>query len=103
SRDRCASQRQFSLCSNRGHNSIVSFHIDPLTGALDLIGWTPTEGWVPRSFGIDPSGTLMLVGNQSSDTVVPFRISQATGELTPTGAVMTVPVPVSFAFGRATT
>ena len=37
---------------------------------------------------------MMLVGNQSSDTVVPFRISQATGELTPTGAVTTVPVPV---------
>ena len=40
----------------------------------------------------------MLVGNQSSDTVVPFRISQTTGALTPTGAVTRTPVPVSFAF-----
>jgi 6-phosphogluconolactonase len=88
--------------SNRGHNSIVSFHIDQTTGALDLMGWTSTEGWLPRSFGIDPSGAMMLVGNQSSDTVVPFRISRTTGALTPTGAVTRTPVPVSFAFGRTT-
>ena len=41
----------------------------------------------------------MLVGNQNSDTVVPFRISPSTGRLTPTGAVSQAPVPVSFAFG----
>ena len=45
----------------------------------------------------------MLVGNQNSDTVVPFRINQSNGRLHPTGAVTSTPVPVSFAFGRVIT
>jgi 6-phosphogluconolactonase (cycloisomerase 2 family) len=54
---------------------------------------------VPRGFDIDPSGTLMLVGNSVSDTVVPFSIDPSSGALTPTGAVTETPVPVAFAFG----
>ena len=88
--------------SNRGHNSIVGFKIDQTTGKLSLIGWTSTQGSIPRGFNIDPSGRIMLVGNQNSDTVVPFRIKQSSGKLTPTGAVTHTPVPVSFAFGRIT-
>jgi 6-phosphogluconolactonase len=91
---------KFVYGSNRGHNSIVGFRIDQTTGKLTLIGWTSTQGSVPRGFNIDPSGRLMLVGNQNSDTVVPFRINQSSGKLHPTGAVTRTPVPVSFAFGR---
>jgi 6-phosphogluconolactonase len=89
----------FVYGSNRGHNSIVGFRIDQATGKLSPIGWTPTQGEIPRGFNIEPSGRLMLVGNQNSDTVVPFRINQSSGELDATGAVTTTPVPVSFAFG----
>ena len=91
---------KFVYGSNRGHNSIVGFRIDQTTGKLHLIGWTSTQGAIPRGFNIDPSGRLMLVGNQNSDTVVPFRINQDSGRLHPTGAVTSTPVPVSFAFGR---
>jgi 6-phosphogluconolactonase len=94
---------KFVYGSNRGHNSIVGFRIDQTTGKLSLIGWTSTQGAIPRGFNIDPSGMLMLVGNQNSDTVVPFRIHQNTGKLHPTGAVTSTPVPVSFAFGRVIT
>jgi 6-phosphogluconolactonase len=91
---------KFVYGSNRGHNSIVGFRIDQSSGKLSLIGWTSTQGSVPRGFNIDPSGRLMLVGNQNSDTIVPFRINQSSGKLQPTGAVTKTPVPVSFAFGR---
>jgi 6-phosphogluconolactonase len=91
---------KFVYGSNRGHNSIVGFRIDQATGKLTTIGWTSTQGAIPRGFNIDPSGRLMLVGNQNSDTVVPFRINQNSGRLHPTGAVTRTPVPVSFAFGR---
>jgi len=89
----------FVYGSNRGHNTIAGFAIDQATGLLNPIGWTPTQGRIPRGFTIDPSGALMLVGNQNSDNVVPFRISQSSGRLIPTGAVTQTPVPVSFAFG----
>jgi 6-phosphogluconolactonase len=91
---------KFVYGSNRGHNSIVGFRIDQTSGKLSLIGWTSTQGAIPRGFNVDPSGRLMLVGNQNSDTVVPFRINQSSGKLHPTGAVTRTPVPVSFAFGR---
>ena len=91
---------KFVYASNRGHNTIASFGIDQSTGMLNPIGWTSTQGQIPRGFNIDPSGRLMLVGNQNSDTVVPFRISQTSGRLIPTGAVTQTPVPVSFAFGN---
>jgi 6-phosphogluconolactonase len=62
--------------------------------------WASTEGSIPRGFAIDPSGRLLLAGNQNSDTVVPFRINQQTGKLHPTGAITHTPVPVSFAVGH---
>jgi 6-phosphogluconolactonase len=91
---------KFVYASNRGHNTIAAFGIDQSTGMLNPIGWTSTQGGVPRGFNIDPSGRMMLVGNQNSDSVVPFRISQSSGRLIPTGAVTGTPVPVSFAFGN---
>ena len=76
---------QFVYGSNRGHNSIVAYRIDPATGRLTLIGHT-TEGVnFPRGFNIDPSGTWLYVGNQKGDTITLYRINQTTGALTPTG------------------
>ncbi len=74
--------------------------IDQTTGMLSRPAWFSTQGDIPRGFNIDPSGLLMLVGNQNSDTVVPFRISQSSGRLHPTGEVTHTPVPVIFAFGK---
>jgi 6-phosphogluconolactonase len=91
---------KFVYASNRGHNSIAAFSIDQSTGLLNPIGWTSSQGKIPRGFNIDPSGRMMLVGNQNSDSVVPFRINQSSGRLIPTGAVTGTPVPVSFAFGN---
>ena len=84
--------------TNRGHDSLVSFTIDQVTGKLASPTWVPTQGQVPRAFGIDPGGTLLLVANSGSNSVVPFSIDEATGALTPTGAVTQTPVPVAFAF-----
>ncbi|MGB8762167.1 MAG: lactonase family protein, partial [Candidatus Sulfotelmatobacter sp.] len=47
---------KFLYASNRGHNSIVGYRIDPETGKLAVIGYA-TEGMsFPRNFVIDPSG-----------------------------------------------
>lgn len=89
---------KFLYGSNRGHNSIAVFKINPETGALTHIENELTQGRTPRNFGIDPSGNFLLAANQGSDSVVVFRIDQETGELTPTGSSIEVPTPVCVKF-----
>jgi 6-phosphogluconolactonase len=89
---------RFCYVSNRGHNSIAVFKVDPQSGKLTAAGHAPTGGKTPRSFGIDPAGQFLLAANQGSDTVVVFRIDPASGALTPTGTVANVPTPVCVTF-----
>ena len=91
---------RFLYASNRGHDSIAGFRINPEKGTLASVGHTLTQGRTPRGFAIDPSGRLLIAGNQNSGTVVVFRIDQQTGVLTPTGTVVQVPSPVSIAFAK---
>ncbi len=69
--------------SNRGHNSIVIYDVDPQTGMLTLVGHQPAGGSTPRHFAIDPSGQILVVGNQGSNEVRTFAIDPAAGTLTP--------------------
>jgi 6-phosphogluconolactonase len=85
---------KFLYGSNRGHDSIAIFSIDPATGLLTLVGHQPTGGKTPRSFSIDPTGTYLLAANQDSDTVTVFRIDPQTGLLTAIGHPLAVPTPV---------
>jgi 6-phosphogluconolactonase len=89
---------RFLYGSNRGHNSIVVFEIDPRTGKLKLVEHVSTEGDWPRNFTIDPSGKFLLVANQRSENVVTFNIDQRTGRLTPTGHNQPIPAPVCLKF-----
>ncbi len=96
---RVAPSGRFVYGSNRRHDSIAVFSIDPETGKLTFVDRTSTQGQTPRDFNIDPSGALLLAANQDSDTIVTFRIDQATGKLTPTGQVTEVMTPVCVEFG----
>lgn len=94
-----AQSGRFLYGSNRGHNSIVVFAIDPRTGRLNLVEHVSTRGKWPRNFTIDPSGRFLFVANQHTDNVVTFRIDAQTGRLTPTGQSVEIPVPVCLQFG----
>lgn len=89
---------KFLYGSNRGHNSIAVFTIDPAKGTLTAVEQTSTQGKTPRNFGIDPTGTWLLAANQGSDSIVVFRIDQKTGKLTPTGQTVEVGSPVCVKF-----
>jgi 6-phosphogluconolactonase len=91
---------RFVYGSNRGHDSITMFAVDPATGRLRLLGHRPTEGRTPRNFAISPDGSLLLVANQDSDTVVVMPIDPETGLLGATIAVNAVPTPVCLRWGR---
>ena len=89
---------RFVYGSNRGHNSIVVFEIDPRERRLKLLEHVSTDGKWPRNFVIDPSGQFLLVANQHTDNVVVFRIDAQTGRLTPTGGSTEIPTPVCLQF-----
>lgn len=80
--------------SNRGHNSIAIFGVDPATGKLTLVGHEPTQGAFPRNFTISPDGHWLLAANQNSGNVVAFRIDPQTGKFMGPGKSSAVPTPV---------
>ena len=89
---------KFLYASNRGHNSIVGYRIDPTTGLLSVIGFAAQGVNFPRNFAIDPSGKWLYVANQKGDTIVQFEINPQTGELKPTGLVTSSITPVAMVF-----
>jgi 6-phosphogluconolactonase (cycloisomerase 2 family) len=89
---------KFLYASNRGHNSIVGYRIDPSTGLLSVIGFATQGVNFPRNFAIDPTGKWLYVANQKSDTIVQFEINPETGELKPTGQVTPSITPVAIVF-----
>jgi 6-phosphogluconolactonase len=91
---------KFLYGSNRGHNSIAIFAIDPVTGKLTPLGHQGEGIKIPRNFEIDPTGTYLLVANQADDSVSAFRIDPKTGKLAATGTVVDVPRPVCVKFTR---
>lgn len=88
----------FLYGSNRGHDSIAIFAIDPIDGRLTPAGHQSTLGEEPRNFAIDPTGRFLLVANQNSDTIVTFRIDEMSGALLEMGQVTSAPTVVCLRF-----
>ncbi len=89
---------RFVYGSNRGHDSIVVFSIDPENGALTPLQHQSTGGEWPRNFSLDPSGRFLLVANQRTNDVVVFSRDADTGMLSETGQVLHMPSPVCIRF-----
>lgn len=71
----CTPNGRFLYASNRGHDSLAGFAIDPASGKLTPIGHYPTRGKFPRNFAIAPGGDWVLVANQHTDNLTAFRIN----------------------------
>lgn len=89
---------KFLYGSNRGHDSIVIYKINPDTGRLTLLGFQNSGIKNPRNFNIDPTGQYCVVANQDANTVIVFRINPKSGLLTPTGQAITISAPVCIRF-----
>jgi len=89
---------KFLYTSNRGHDSITLFSVEPKSGALAFAQNVSTEGKVPRHFAIDPTGHWLLAENQNSDSVVVFAIAATTGQLKPTGQIINIGSPICAVF-----
>lgn len=77
---------RFLYASNRGHDSIAVYAVDPVTGAMTRRGDHPSGGRTPRHFSVTPCGGALLVANQGSNSVVVLRVDPATGALAEIGA-----------------
>jgi 6-phosphogluconolactonase len=88
---------RFLYGSNRGHDSIAVFRIDPEGPGMTLVGHVPTGGRTPRNFALDPQGRWLVAANQDSSSLVVFRVDEKTGVPARTGDAH-VPVPVCVLF-----
>ena len=93
-----AASGRFVYASNRGHDSVVVFAVEPGTGALSPVAWEPTQGKTPRFIALDPAGATLYAANQDSDTIVAFRVDRQSGTLTPTGNVVPAGSPSTIVF-----
>ena len=108
-RDRRGALSRVVYASNRGHDSIRIFAVDQRSGTLRPLGWAPTHAKSPRFFCLDPADQILYAANadegfsdeQNTDTIVPFRINQANGMLTPTGQVIKSSSPCTIVFAGA--
>ena len=84
---------RFLYGSNRGHDSLAAFAIDPATGRLSLIQVEPSGGKTPRNFAFDPTAKWIVCTNHDSDNAVVFRVDGDTGRLARAGDPVAVPYP----------
>jgi 6-phosphogluconolactonase len=84
---------RFLYGSNRGHDSLVVFAIDPATGKLSLVEHVSSRGKLPRNFTFDPTGRWVLCTNHGSDNAVVFHVDDITGKLSRVGSPVEVPLP----------
>jgi 6-phosphogluconolactonase (cycloisomerase 2 family) len=86
--------------SNRGHDSIGVFGIDPAKGTLTPRQWVPTRGGVPRFFCLDPAQRFLYVANQGGHSILGYKVERD-GRLSPTGIRVKVPSPACIVFSGA--
>ncbi|WP_427313354.1 lactonase family protein [Cupriavidus sp. H39] len=89
---------RFVYASNRGHDSIAVFRIDPASGHLRFVEAVPSQGKTPRFFATAPGGRHMYVLNEDSDSIVAMQIDPASGRLKPTGFSVQSGSPVCMVF-----
>jgi 6-phosphogluconolactonase len=87
--------------TNRGHDSMAHYAVDPGRGTLTLVGHIPSGGRTPRNITIDPTNRYLIAANQNGENIVVFRIDPATGHLTPSGSTGQVPQPGGVYFVKA--
>lgn len=85
--------------SNRGHDTVTVFRVDPATAAAEVIQVQPVRGAFPRNIALAPGAGWLLAAGADSNTVSVHKVDAQTGELTyPTKAVINVPAPICIVF-----
>lgn len=72
---------KFVYGSNRGHDSLAIYSIDPANGNLTLVAHETGAGEIktPRDFSLDLTGKFAIVANQAKDYVLVLKRDEAKG------------------------
>ncbi len=89
---------KFVYSSNRGHDSISAFSVDPNSGKLSFIEREPVRGSWPRNFNLDASGKWLIAAGKYSNTLALFEVKPDTGELVFTRKIVNSPAPICVLF-----
>jgi 6-phosphogluconolactonase len=84
---------KFLYGTNRGHDSIAIYQIDPKSGRLTNIGIEPSLGKGPQNLAIFGDGEWLICANMPGNSVVVFKIDPKTGGITPTEKPIEMPMP----------
>jgi len=87
-----ANDEHHLFVSNRGHGSVVRYHVDPVDGTLSGPTWTRVHGAVPRFIASLPGTDSLCVANEDADSIVLVAGLSQVEQLAPTGS------PVCIAF-----
>ncbi len=88
--------------SNRGHDSIAVFRVDPASGLLRFVGADPSQGRTPRAFALSPNGRFLFALNEESDSIVSFVLDPHDGRLRSAAATVASGSPVCMVFAVPT-
>jgi 6-phosphogluconolactonase len=87
--------------SNRGHDTVTAYRVDPADASLEVIQLQPVRGAFPRNINLTPCGGWLLAAGADSNTISVHRVNPETGELTyQTKGVIHVPAPICILFAR---
>ena len=89
---------KFLYGSNRGHNSLVCYSVDPEDQSLSVRSHTPSGGIFPRNFAIEPSGKILIAANQDSFNLQSFSVNPDSGALSPLHSLKLEVKPVCVLF-----
>lgn len=89
---------RFVYAEDRAENTLVTYQVNPESGALTLLQRISSGGERPWGFAINASGQWMLVANQRNGRVNVFRIDPVSGLLSDSGQSAAVATPVSITF-----
>lgn len=96
---RVSANGKFVYGSNRGHDSIAVFRVNP-DHRLTLVQIEKIGGKTPRNFTLDPTGRFLLAAGQSTNDIHVFEIDPALGKLSKTEHTIKVPSPVCIRFAK---
>lgn len=87
------------IVSNRKHDSITSFTVEPESGMLKFSDCIKTGGGQPRFISLCPDGKI-LAANETTDTITFFALDSETGKFSPSGRPLSTESPVCVVFSN---